>query len=358
MNRPLIDGSLWFVHKDGGRFYPWLRYSKQHGRSGFWVSDGSNLIEDAIPVATMAELLVEVFSRGRSVWLFDNGGRTGLYRFRHDAIRDWGASVELRPMAIRAGAPEPDSSGTTQQLPALVTKALADTGYDLLTSVSHGWVAAAVSGGYARILVKAVDDGVVLAVAEPTMAERIGLAPTFVPVPPGMADAGVARGAMQLYESLRLLHSLQAHPESELSARLEARLAGIPETERTREVRQRIGQDVYREALMDLWQGRCAVTGIPFPPELLRASHAKPWSKATDAERLDPFNGLLLATHLDAMFDSGLIGFDDRGFLIPSSQLDTVVRSHFDIREGVRLRSVAPGHLPYLAWHREFVLRG
>lgn len=358
MNRPLIDDSLWFVHKDGGRFYPWLRYSKQHGRSGFWVSDGSNLIEDAIPVATMDELLLEVFSRGRSVWLFDNGERTGLYRFRHDAIRDWGASVELRPMAIRAGAPEPDSSGTTQQLPALVTKALADTGYDLLTSVSHGWVVAAVSGSSARILVKAVDDGVVLAVAEPTMAGRIGLGPTLVPVPPDMADAGVARGAMQLYEALRVLHSLQAHPASALSARVEALLAGIPETERTREVRQRIGQDVYREALMDLWQGRCAVTGIPFPPELLRASHAKPWSKATDAERLDPFNGLLLATHLDAMFDSGLIGFDDRGFLIPSSQLDTVVRSHFDIRDGVRLRSVAPGHLPYLAWHREFVLRG
>ena len=105
MKRNLIDDSLWFVHKDGGRFYPWLRYSKHHGRDGFWVSDGSNLIEDAIPVATMAELLVEVFSRGRSVWLFDNGERTGLYRFRHDAIQDWGASVELRPVAIRAGAP-------------------------------------------------------------------------------------------------------------------------------------------------------------------------------------------------------------------------------------------------------------
>ncbi len=154
-----------------------------------------------------------------------------------------------------------------------------------------------------------------------------------------------------------MLHSLQTHPASALSARVEARLAGIPETERTREVRQRIGQDVFREALMDLWQGRCAVTGIPFPPQLLRASHAKPWAKANDAERLDPFNGLLLATHLDAMFDSGLIGFDEQGRLIASPQLDPVVKSHFDIRQGSPLRSVAPGHLPYLAWHREFVLR-
>src|SRR5690606_6143953 len=156
---------------------------------------------------------------------------------------------------------------------------------------------------------------------------------------------------------LRLLHSLQTHPASGLSARVEARLAGIPETERTREVRQRIGQDVFREALMDLWQGRCAVTGIPFPPELLRASHAKPWAKASDAERLDPFNGLLLATHLDAMFDSGLIGFEEQGRLIASPQLDPVVKSHFNIHEGSQLRSMAPGHAPYLAWHREFVLR-
>ena len=357
MKRPLIDDSLWFIHKDGARFHPWRRYSKHHGFSSFWVSDGSNLIKDAVPVDTIAELVVEVFSRGRSVWLSDNDKRTGLYRFGHDVIHDWGASAEVRLMAIRAGAAAPDRAGTSQTLPALVAKALADTGYDLLTPLDDGWVAASISGNPGRILVRAADDGVLLAVAEPTMTQRIGLAPAAVPIPQGMTDAGIARGAMQLYEALRVLPSLQAHPASALSARVEARLSAIPETERTREVRQRIGQDVFREALMDLWQGRCTVTGIPFPPELLRASHAKSWSKATDAERLDPFNGLLLATHLDAMFDAGLIGFDEQGRLIASPQLDPVVSSHFGIEVGIQLRSLAPGHMPYLAWHREFVLR-
>lgn len=246
----------------------------------------------------------------------------------------------------------------TMMLPPLIAKALADTGYDLLSEADDGWTAAAISGNAGRVLVRAMGDDALLAVAEPTMAERIGLKQAAVRLPAGMADAGAAQGAMQLYEALRVLHVLQANPMPALSARVEARLAAIPETERTREVRERIGQDVYREALMDLWQGRCAVTGIPFPPELLRASHAKPWSRATDAERLDPFNGLLLATHLDAMFDSGLIGFDEVGSLIASPQLDPVVRSHFGIKAGMRLRSVSPGHLPYLAWHREFVLRG
>ena len=350
----LFDRSLWFVHQDGGRFYPWLRYSGHHMRRGLWVSDGSNLIEDAIPVETLEALIIEVFSRGRSVWLSD-GKRTGLYRFGHDAIREWGASAEVRLLAVRAGAPPPSESN--RPLEALISKALADTGYDLLKPADDGWFSAAVSGNPGRIQVRGADDGVLLAVAVPGMAQRIGLAPADAAPPADMAYIGKARGAAQLYEALQLLHSLQMHPVALLSARVEAKLSAIPITERTREVRQRIGQSVFREALMDLWQGRCAVTGIPFPPELLRASHAKPWAKANDAERLDPFNGLLLATHLDAMFDSGLIAFDDRGRLLASSCLDAVVRSHFAVGPGLALRSFAPGHLPYLSWHREFVFR-
>lgn len=246
----------------------------------------------------------------------------------------------------------------TAVLPPLVAKALADTGYDLLSSVGDGWVAAAISGSSGRVLLLAGDDGVLLAVTEPSTAQRIGLAPATVPAPPGMADIGVARGAMQLYEALRLLRSLQMHPASALTALVEARLAGIPETERTSEVRQRIGQDVFREALMDLWQGRCAVTGIPFPPQLLRASHAKPWAKATDAERLDPFNGLLLAIHLDAMFDTGLIAFTDEGLLLCSASLDIVSRSHFGMNDALGLRTMSPGYLPYLRWHRMHVFKG
>lgn len=105
MKRTLIDDSLWFIHKDGGRFYPWYRYSRHHRLRSFWVSDGSNMIQDAIPVATVAELISEVFLRGRSVWLFDGGKRGGLYRFGHDAIQSWGAEDNLGTLAERMGAP-------------------------------------------------------------------------------------------------------------------------------------------------------------------------------------------------------------------------------------------------------------
>ena len=45
---------------------------------------------------------------------------------------------------------------------------------------------------------------------------------------------------------------------------------------------------------------------------LLRASHIKPWADCeTDAERLDVYNGILLAPHLDAAFDRGFITLRD-----------------------------------------------
>lgn len=240
-------------------------------------------------------------------------------------------------------------------LPVLVTKALADSGYDVVAAAANGWFEAMISGTSARVGIKADGGGTLLAISERAMAGGIGLQTVDASPPEGMQGVGRVDGALQLYEALRMLHSLQTHQTSLLSSRVEVRLAAIPVTERTREVRQRIGQDVFREALMDLWQERCAVTGLPLPPTLLRASHAKPWAQATDSERLDPFNGLLLAIHLDAMFDTGLIAFDDEGAMLCSPRLDVVTRSHFGIVEGTRLRSCAPGHLPYLSWHRQFV---
>jgi len=51
--------------------------------------------------------------------------------------------------------------------------------------------------------------------------------------------------------------------------------------------RARLGQGRFREGLMGVWGGRCAVTGVDLPP-LLTASHIKPWRAASNPERLDP----------------------------------------------------------------------
>ena len=125
-------------------------------------------------------------------------------------------------------------------------------------------------------------------------------------------------------------------------------------TEALRLTKQRIGQNLFRKALMDYWGGACAVSGLHLP-ELLRASHAKPWADcATDAERLDVFNGFLLSAQLDALFDSGLITFAETGELIPSSRLDSFHRMLLGLTasEPPRLRWISPQHLHYLRWHR------
>src|SRR5690606_14202034 len=91
-------------------------------------------------------------------------------------------------------------------------------------------------------------------------------------------------------------------------------------------VKQRIGQDLFRKALMEYWEGKCAVTGIAVP-ELLRASHAKPWADcASDDERLNVYNGFLICAHLDALFDRGLMTFDNTGIAVFSVLIDEATR--------------------------------
>jgi hypothetical protein len=134
--------------------------------------------------------------------------------------------------------------------------------------------------------------------------------------------------------------------------------AALPNTtEAERLIVQRVGQDLFRKALLDFWQGRCCVTGLAVP-ELLRASHIKPWAVcATDEERLDVFNGLLLVPHLDALFDGGWISFSDTGEMIVAPSLDAAVLDIFALSDSMKISGLHREHLPYLAFHRTEVVR-
>ncbi|WP_435605852.1 HNH endonuclease [Pseudomonas knackmussii] len=128
--------------------------------------------------------------------------------------------------------------------------------------------------------------------------------------------------------------------------------AGIVGTEVERMVRQRVGQNKFRDAMLDYWGGACAVTGVTIP-DVLRASHAKPWAEcATDAERLDVFNGFLLSANLDALFDRFLISFDEEGVLVIAPALAGKNLKLLGISPGMKLRWVNALHRPYLATHR------
>jgi predicted restriction endonuclease len=116
----------------------------------------------------------------------------------------------------------------------------------------------------------------------------------------------------------------------------------------------RVGQGRFRQLLLELWGSRCAVTGVEIP-SVLTAAHIKPWRCASNAERLDPHNGLLVLPQYDRLFDRGFISFADDGTILLSPALPKDQLDLLGVREDARLTAVASGHRPFLTFHRDRV---
>ncbi|RDU23231.1 HNH endonuclease [Anaerosacchariphilus polymeriproducens] len=90
------------------------------------------------------------------------------------------------------------------------------------------------------------------------------------------------------------------------------------------ETKARIGQYFFRTSVLMAYGNQCCITGIR-KPELLIASHIKPWSVSdSKAERTNPRNGLSLNALHDKAFDKGLITLDSEYRLIMSSKIKDV----------------------------------
>ena len=181
-----------------------------------------------------------------------------------------------------------------------------------------------------------------------------GLGAAFTnPLPSGAASALNVRDVDALHHLLRRAFQLSRTLPDALLLAFQNKIAHLPRTtEAERLVVQRVGQDIFRRGLLEYWDGRCAITGLAVP-ELLRASHIKPWAACdTDAERLDVFNGLLLAPHLDAAFDAGFITIAEDGTVLVSSKLSVESRSVLGLNLPLRIRGLNHAHERYLRWHR------
>lgn len=130
----------------------------------------------------------------------------------------------------------------------------------------------------------------------------------------------------------------------------ESEIKNLPETERQSIIKARVGQGIFRQQLLEMWEG-CAVTDVRLP-NVLRASHIKPWRFSTNEERLNPYNGLLLLPQYDQFFDKGLISFDDRGGIVTSPVLDQIEPAKIGINPNDRLRSLSTQHKGFLEYHR------
>ena len=129
-------------------------------------------------------------------------------------------------------------------------------------------------------------------------------------------------------------------------------------TEVKRTVSQRIGQLQFRNKVIKL-EGACPITGVA-SPAFLRASHIKPWRVCETAEeRLDPYNGLALAPHIDQLFDQGYITFDTSGSLILSDECPPMIPIQWGFEEKISqsLIEVNSKRKKYINYHNRHVFK-
>ena len=130
----------------------------------------------------------------------------------------------------------------------------------------------------------------------------------------------------------------------------------VPETDRLAIIRARNGQGLFRDRVSQI-ESRCRITGVTNPVHLI-ASHCKPWRDATNEERLNGENGLLLTPSIDHLFDRGFIGFENNGRLIisPVAHLPSLGRMGIDTERAVNVGGFTSGQKEFLDFHRNAVL--
>lgn len=232
------------------------------------------------------------------------------------------------------------------------TKAAADNGYRLIREINEGWQQFASTTAPGNIFIAHT-------MTEPRWwllsLQHQGVAREFGPsVWSGPATATFAFPTLTaLHEAIGRTYRLSVSlPQLPLEAFREQTSALPRQTEAERVVIMRVGQNIFRDALMEYWNGTCPLTGIT-DPTLLRASHIVPWAECeNDSLRLDVYNGLLLSSLWDAAFDSGLISFTEHGVPLVSSALSVCAAAALKLSEGPILRGLATPHEQNLSRHR------
>ena len=124
----------------------------------------------------------------------------------------------------------------------------------------------------------------------------------------------------------------------------------------------RTNQDYFRAIVLSNYTFGCALTGISIP-ELLIASHIKPWSQ-DEKNRLNPANGICLSATLDKAFDKGLISINKDFEVIFSNKLSRYSKEAFfetEIKKFENIRMNLPiKFLPgdeFIEYHNDVVFQ-
>ena len=125
------------------------------------------------------------------------------------------------------------------------------------------------------------------------------------------------------------------------------------------ECTRRVGQQVFRRTVATNYDLRCCITGIS-TPELLVASHIKPWKESDPEEKTSPYNGLYLNRLHDGLFDKHLMTLDEDLRIVYSDEVrenndEDVFERFFGKSENARIRMPSKYDIDenLIAYHRE-----
>ena len=129
-------------------------------------------------------------------------------------------------------------------------------------------------------------------------------------------------------------------------------------------VKQRVGQNFFRSAVLSAYNYRCCITGMGIS-ELLIASHIKPWNISdVKTERTNPSNGLCLNALHDKAFDKGFITLDMNYKIIVSpvlgeEKLDNVTKDWITGFKGKQI--ILPNRFKpdkkFLQYHQDVIFK-
>lgn len=267
---------------------------------------------------------------------------TKTWRLQHPQMRHW-VSVKLaedvkRPMSTSPLVIHPEDARRVQAAVGTQTAIVFESKpYKGSSAKYDGLPGVAVS----LTSMAALDEFVRGATGALSATKAEGVAPASPVLPQGDEEDSSAGGIDPL-----LLKAA--------AAEVDADMAGRPLSVTTRQqlIEARLGQGRFRQEMLRIWDGRCALTGCGVVRTLV-ASHAIAWRDDKSPEvRLDPYNGLLLTASIDKLFDLGLISFDDDGKLLHRPSLSASDLASLGVAAGARLRIVNDRHRPYLAAHR------
>jgi hypothetical protein len=248
---------------------------------------------------------------------------------------------------------------TPEPAPTFITteeahKAAYESGFRVELGRQGGWIGyrSTSARGEVWIARDAVQKIWLLALTHIGVVAELSFIRAETPNSPGQASYAFS-ALSGLYDALDRAYKLGVSlPDAPLEVFRKCTATLPVNTETERLTVARIGQNIFRDALLEYWNGRCPLTGIT-DLTLLRASHIVSWAECeSDELRLDVHNGLLLSALWDCAFDSGLISFSDTGGVLRSTELSDAAAQALKLGSLPVIINLTEAHLLNLARHR------